>query len=196
MTNRTPDYAPSQTEALISYTFDDFKLFQRNQNQFLDRIQANDTLFNTVEEVGLINLNQQKVVFLSSFGAEGLSEHLYQNKVSVSSYQGSEIVEFKAKHLIESTFTPLIVDFVANYYSILDNTFIFLIEFIHKIHAYSGQSFSAYQFFNFKSEENVGHQYDLTTFHPRVGCRFGHQSPICKKSQEQQTGNRSPGYGQ
>nr|WP_297916770.1 ribonuclease HII [uncultured Allomuricauda sp.] len=125
LTNRTPDYAPSQTEALISYTFDDFKLFQKNQNQFLDRIQVNDTLFNTVEEVGLINLNQQKVVFLSSFGAEGLSEHLYQNKVSVSSYQGSEIVEFKAKHLIESTFTPLIVDFVANYYSILDNTFIF-----------------------------------------------------------------------
>ncbi|MEM9077521.1 MAG: ribonuclease HII [Bacteroidota bacterium] len=125
LSSRTPLYAPSNTEALISYTFNDFSIFQKNQNQFLDRVKVADTLFNTIEEVGIIRVNQKKVVFLNSFGGEGLSDFLSDNKTSSLTYQGSDIYRYRNKDLITETFNPLISDFESNYYIVLENTFVF-----------------------------------------------------------------------
>ncbi len=122
---KTPLYAPSKTEALIAYTFNDFSAFQENQVQFLDRVKAKDTLFNTIEEIGLISINKEKVVFLSSFGGEGLADFLSENKKSSSSYQGSDINSFSDKNLVTSVFKPLVNDFESNYYVVLENTFVF-----------------------------------------------------------------------
>ena len=123
--SRTPIYAPSKTQALISYTFDDFEVFQKNQNTYLDRVKVSDTLFNTIEEVGLIDINNQKAVFLTSFGGDGLPQFLSEQRTTTSSYQGSEIGGLQNKNLITSAFNPLIADFDSNYYTVLDNTFIF-----------------------------------------------------------------------
>ncbi|PRX56017.1 ribonuclease HII [Flagellimonas meridianipacifica] len=125
LSSRTALYAPAKTEALIAYAFDDFDVFQNNQSLFLDRVKAKDTLFNTIEEVGIINMNQNKVVFLNSFGGEGLSDFLSNSKKSSSNYQGSDINGLQDKNLVTSTFDPLVNDFESNYYTVLENTFVF-----------------------------------------------------------------------
>ncbi|WP_435623328.1 ribonuclease HII [Flagellimonas sp.] len=125
LANRTPLYAPAKTEAMLSYSFDHYDVFLENQSKYLDRVKAKDTLFNTVEEIGVIRLNQQKVVFLNSFGPEGLSDFLSSQRTSSLAYQGSDIHGFQNKDLLTSSFNPLIADFESNYYTVLDNTFIF-----------------------------------------------------------------------
>ena len=123
--NRTPSYAPLNAQAVISYTFDDYQIFAKNQNEYLDRVKQTDSLFNTIEEVGLIYMNNEKVALLKSFGTESLYDYLNSKKISSEDYQGSEILLLDAPDLVERSFTPLIKNFQSNFCTILENSFIF-----------------------------------------------------------------------
>ncbi|WP_318310264.1 ribonuclease HII [Flagellimonas crocea] len=125
LVNKTPAYAPMNAQALISYTFDDYQVFAKNQNSYLDRVKATDSLFNTIEEVGIIYLNNEKLVLLKSFGTEGLYEYLDSRKTASQEYQGSEIIELQENNLVENGFTPLVQNFKSNFCTILENSFIF-----------------------------------------------------------------------
>lgn len=125
LANKTPALAPLNAQALFSYTFDDYSVFAENQNSYLDRIKPIDSLFSTVEEIGTIYTNGQKVVVLSSFGAENLATFLTASQISSSTYQGSEIIELDSKRFIVDAFDPLVKKFESNFYAILENTFVF-----------------------------------------------------------------------
>lgn len=125
LANKTPLFAPLNAQAILSYTFDDYQVFAKNQNTYLDRTKPVDSLFNTIEEVGVIYLNNQKVVLLNSFGTESLTEFLERDKASAQTYQGSEIIELQNKNLLSEGFAPLVSDFDSNFYTILENSFIF-----------------------------------------------------------------------
>ncbi len=125
LTNKTPLFAPLNAQAIVSYTFDDYQEFAKNQNTYLDRVKPVDSLFNTIEEVGLIYLNGEKVVLLSSFGTESISEYLDMDKTASSTYQGSEIITLKNQKLLEESFNPLVTDYQSTFCTILENTFVF-----------------------------------------------------------------------
>lgn len=125
MANKTPQFAPINTQALLSYTFDDYPLFAKNQNTYLDRVKSVDSLYNTIEEVGIIYLNNERVVFLSSFGTENLSEYLGTKRVAASTYQGSEIITLNNKDMLTEGFPSLLTEFESNFCAILENTFVF-----------------------------------------------------------------------
>jgi len=125
LTNRTAQYAPLNSSAILSFTFDDYSVLARNQNAYLDRVRAVDSLFSTIEEVGLIHMNDQKTVLLNSFGTESLYTFLEGSKTSSQLYQGSEIMGVADKGLLEEAFDPLVRDFDANFCTILENSFIF-----------------------------------------------------------------------
>lgn len=123
--HKTPQFAPLNTQAISSFTFDDYQAFAKNQNTYLDRVKPIDSLFNTIEEIGVIHANNQKVVLLSSFGAESLAEALNSDKASSAEYQGSEIMRLKNSAFVVDGFSPLIKDFSSNFCAILENTFVF-----------------------------------------------------------------------
>ncbi|MEC8832457.1 MAG: ribonuclease HII, partial [Bacteroidota bacterium] len=125
LVNKTPSYAPLNAQAILSYTFDDYQKFAANQNTYLDRIKKTDSLFNTIEEVGLIYMNNQKVVLLKSYGTEGIYDYLDSHQTASEQYQGSEILTLDKKNLVEEGFTPLIKNFESNYCTLLENSFIF-----------------------------------------------------------------------
>ncbi|MBW8244562.1 ribonuclease HII [Muricauda oceani] len=125
LANRTPEYAPLNAQAIISYTFDDYQIFAKNQSHYLDRVKQTDSLFNTVEEVGLIYMNNEKVVLLKSFGTESLYDYLNSKKTDSEDYQGSEILTLEETTLVEKSFSPLVKDFKSNHCTILENSFIF-----------------------------------------------------------------------
>lgn len=125
LANRTAQYAPLNAQATVSYTFDDYGTFARNLNAYLDRVRPVDTLFNTVEEVGLIYLNDQKTVLLNSYGTESLYTYLEGSKTSSQPYQGSEIMGVADKEFLKEAFQPLIRDFESNFCAVLENSFIF-----------------------------------------------------------------------
>jgi hypothetical protein len=117
--------APKNADAILSFTFNDYDLFASNQKKFLDRVQQTDTLFNTIEEVGLVYLNKEKAVVLNSFGTDNLTESLNAFSSGESSYQGVEIIALSNKDFISDGFNPLIKNFESNFYSVLENTFVF-----------------------------------------------------------------------
>lgn len=125
LTNKTPLYAPLSAQAILSYTFDDYQVFAKNQNTYLDRVKKSDSLFNTVEEVGLIYLNNEKVVLLKSYGTESLYDYLDSRKMASQNYQGSEILELQDQKLVEEGFTPLVKNFESNFCTLLENSFLF-----------------------------------------------------------------------
>jgi len=125
LTNRTAQYAPLNTQAMASYTFDDYGSYARNLNAYLDRIRPVDTLFSTIEEVGLIYINDQKTVLLNSFGTESLYAYLEGSKTSSQNYQGSEIMGLTDKAFLKEAFHPLIGDFESNFCAVLENSFLF-----------------------------------------------------------------------
>lgn len=125
LAGKTAQYAPLTTQAMVSHTFDDYGVFARNQNAYLDRVRPLDTLFNTVEEVGIIYLNDQKVVLLNSFGTESLYTFLEGGKTSSQDYQGSEIMGMADKDFLKEPFSSLVGDFESNFCTVLENSFIF-----------------------------------------------------------------------
>ena len=127
-TNTITSFAPLNAEAIISYTFDDYGTFAKNQQRYLDRSIPMDTIFNTVEEVGNIYLNGKKAVVLNTFGAEKIIKFLEQRKKGNSEYQGTEILELNESNFLNEFFNPLVKKFKASYCTILDNAFVFSSE--------------------------------------------------------------------
>ena len=120
LANKTPAYAPLNAQAIISYTFDDYRIFANNQNTYLDRVKQADSLFNTIEEVGIIFLNNKKSVLLKSYGTEGLYDYLDSKKTASQNYQGNEILELQEPQLITEHFTPLVKNFEANFCTVIE----------------------------------------------------------------------------
>ncbi len=125
VTERVSTIAPKNTDAILSFSFNNHETFTANQKQYLDRAQQRDTLFNTIEEVGIIYLNKEKAVVLNSFAVDNLTTSLNQFNIGSSSYQGVEIIALTNKNFISSEFEPLVKDFESNFYSVLDNSFVF-----------------------------------------------------------------------
>lgn len=125
LANKTSSYAPLTAQAILSYTFDDYQVFAKNQNIYLDRVKKTDSLFNTIEEVGIMYLNNEKAVLLKSFGTESLYDYLDSKKTASENYQGSEILVLDETNLVEEGFTPLVKNFKSNYCTIVENSFIF-----------------------------------------------------------------------
>src|SRR5690606_28750436 len=95
---------------------------------YLDRVKPVDTLFNTIEEVGIVYLNNSKAVLLGSFGTESLYNFLDSRKIASQTYQGSEIMELQDKNFLTEGFSPLVRNFKANFCTIMENSFLFAEE--------------------------------------------------------------------
>ncbi len=125
LVHKTYAMAPLTSQAVVSFTFDDYQIFASNQNKYLDRVKPVDSLFQTIEEVGIVYLNGQKAVVLHSYGTDSLSEFLENNKTSTQTYQGSEIKGLSDPNMIIEGFAPLVEDFESRFFTILENSFVF-----------------------------------------------------------------------
>ena len=125
LTNTTPSFAPIHADAILSYTFDDYSIFAKNQQKYLDRSTPMDSLFTTVEEIGFIYLNGQKAIIMNSYGSEIITEYLAGIKTGTFTYQGNEILELGTTDFLKNSLYPIINEYKANYCAIIENAFVF-----------------------------------------------------------------------
>ena len=123
--NKTPILAPAEADAILSFTFEEHDQFAENQLAFLRQPTALDTLFNTVEEVGFFYLRNKKGIILSTYGTENINLFLESIRASTTEYLGNEIVTLAQNEFLRVHFYPLIQDFEANHYALLENAFVF-----------------------------------------------------------------------
>lgn len=125
LANGISQIAPKNADGFVSYAFGNYEVFLNNQKLYLDQVKSQDTIFKTVEEVGIIYMNSKKAFVLNTFGGEGLSEKISGLSDETSSYQGNELFEIKDKNWLSTAFNPLIKDFENNYATIISNSFVF-----------------------------------------------------------------------
>lgn len=125
ITNKTATIAPLNSDAILSFGLGDYSSFAQHQDNYLDRLSKNDTIFNTVEEVGVVYLNNEKSIVLNSFGTNNLLDYLNSKSNGSSEYQGSEIMSLTDQKLLSKAFQPLIKEFKSNYFTVLENAFVF-----------------------------------------------------------------------
>lgn len=123
------DYAPNTAEAVLSVHFEDFQVFASNQEALLERkITHRDSLFQTLEELGIMYMGQQHAILLRSYGADQVNEFIEKNTTDTREYKNIRIHFLKKNDWFASSLEPLIKDFDANYCVIFENTCIFTSE--------------------------------------------------------------------
>lgn len=121
----TPSVAPSDADAILAYSLMDYDRFALNQKEYLKNPFVLDSLFNGVEEIGQIYLNQQAAVVLHTYAPENISEFLQNNKTASVDYQGNEINRLNKNEFLNNFFNPIITNFDARFYTVLENAFVF-----------------------------------------------------------------------
>ncbi len=123
--NITPNIASASADAILSYTFDDFEVFARNQNSFFNSPYSVNTDLQSIEEFGIIYQNNAKAILLSTFDSESVQKFLDDIAIQGKIYQGYDIVKLSKNDFIVKSFSPLIESFKANFYTIIDNRYLF-----------------------------------------------------------------------
>ncbi len=123
--NTAAGFAPSSSDAILSYSFADFERFSTNRQHYTSLQSTQDPIFNAVEEVGVIFKKNKKAVVLNTYGSETLSDFLGNIRQNGYEYQGNPIFKLTQTDFLNMSLTPLVTDFNAGYYTILDNAFLF-----------------------------------------------------------------------
>ena len=121
----TPELAPVDSDGILVYTFDDYEQFAKNQQQYSDSPYTINTPFNTVEEIGYIYREGLIAIVISTFASEGIESFLDGISSERSDYQGNEIINLTQSDFLSEAFSPLVKDFRANHYCIIDDKYIF-----------------------------------------------------------------------
>ena len=123
--NSTSSFAPIETDAILSYTFDNHHIFTKNQKDFSELSFPVDSLLNTAEEIGFIYLKNQKAIIIKTYSAENIYEYLTRIKKRTSDYQGHEIIEMTEIDFLNNRLNPIIKDYSTNFCTIIENVFVF-----------------------------------------------------------------------
>jgi hypothetical protein len=125
LSDKTASIAPQNSEAVLSFSFDDYDQFLNSQKRFLDAVALTNDSIKNIEEIGVIFLNDEKAVAVHAFDSEGIMEYIERFKVGSSNYQGSEIWQLQQPRLAYDLFQPLVKNFESNYYTVFENTHVF-----------------------------------------------------------------------
>ncbi|MCW5517897.1 ribonuclease HII [Muriicola sp. Z0-33] len=121
----TPSVAPSDADAILAFSLIDYERFAENQKEYLSNTFVLDSLFNGVEEIGHIYLDKQSAIVLHTYASENISEFLQNNTTVTIDFQGNEISGLSKNEFLNNFFDPLISNFDARFYTVLENAFVF-----------------------------------------------------------------------
>lgn len=121
----TPTIAPGNSDMIISYTFDDYQIFSRNQQGYLGGVSKMNMLLEDLGEIGVIHIGEHQMVILNTQGSEALATHLNATKKGSFDFQGNEIIRLEDPEFLNSNFKPMIVGFKSNFGTIIANSFTF-----------------------------------------------------------------------
>lgn len=123
--NNTSTLLPSDINYYKSFGLNDFKLFSKNKTVNDYQSTTLDSLLNTVEEIGIAEIDNEKILLLRTYGTATLLDYINDEKITTEEYRGNEIWELNSSNKIFAPIAPLIGDITFNYSSVIENTLIF-----------------------------------------------------------------------
>ena len=118
----TPSIAPHDTNSLISVSYNDFSVFNDNNNQLKDSTAtvASETFLNFTNEIASI----EDALILHSLDTNLILEAI-EDKSNIESFRDIDIYEFTNPNFFQSNLKPFISFENANYFSVFDNFIVF-----------------------------------------------------------------------
>ncbi|WP_179335755.1 ribonuclease HII [Winogradskyella costae] len=117
----SPLIAPYNTSSLISITYDNFSVFNDNNNQLKDSIaDISETFLNFTDEIALID----NALILHSLDPNLILESIEDKSIS-ESFRDIDIFEFETPDFFKSNLKPFIAFDNANYFCAFENFIVF-----------------------------------------------------------------------
>jgi hypothetical protein len=135
--NQIQNITPYTSDGFMSFTFNDFENLETNLKAFIkqDSVANSTTLFDNINEVGIIYEKNNRAIVLNSLDIIATKEELLSELNTIETYRETEIFNFSTPDLFSKTFSPLIHFNNATKYCVLDNFFVFAddLELLHNI---------------------------------------------------------------
>ncbi|WP_053992099.1 hypothetical protein [Mangrovimonas sp. TPBH4] len=149
--NKISKVCPPNTEAFLSFTYNNYKTFQDQLNLFSnkDSISDSNPLFENINEIGILYNKDSRAIFLNSIDPTSTLELLEENSL-VETYRTITIHSFSTPGTFKAQFQPIITFENATHFINLDDYFVFSdnLDFLKEIianyqndHTLSSESF-------------------------------------------------------
>ena len=118
---------PLNSDGFLSFTFDNYNIFQSNLNKFnkADSLNTAPNLFDNVIEAGIIYQAKNHAVVLNSLDENFTLENLLNESTALDTYRQVDIYQFSKPLLFNELFSPLIPEGEVSNFCVLDNFFVF-----------------------------------------------------------------------
>ncbi|MGC1204469.1 MAG: ribonuclease HII [Flavobacteriaceae bacterium] len=125
--NTIQTVTPSNSDGFMSFTFDNFKIFEENLAKFNknDSFINNTSLFDNIIEVGVIYEGENRAIVLNTLDIITTKDALLSEQNKIETYRQIDIYAHSKPELFSSTFSPLLTFKNASKYCVLDNFFVF-----------------------------------------------------------------------
>ena len=123
--NRVFQLAPSDSEEVISITYNDYTVLHSNISKYRNEIADSLSSFlNYTHEAALIKRNQDKALLFSSLDIDLVTENIEPDG-NIETFRDYEIFESSQSDNFLNTFSPIIAFDAANYYTIIEDFLIY-----------------------------------------------------------------------
>ncbi|MFS4454983.1 ribonuclease HII [Maribacter sp. 2304DJ31-5] len=123
--DKSKSFIPKNANSYASYTIADFDRFTKSRLAYLELESQSDSLFATVEEVGIANIANEPIVLIRTYGAASIFDYLKSIQKDAKEYRSTEIMELGKTGFLKDFLNPLVTDFKSSYVCVVENTFIF-----------------------------------------------------------------------
>lgn len=121
--NKAQSILPMDFDAVTSYTFDNFITFIKNKNP--DPLKKIDSLFYDIDEFAIINNVEKRAIVIHTKNFEVLNDSLENISTEDSTFREFPLYKINRTSIIETNFNPLIQKFSAEYFSVINEFFVF-----------------------------------------------------------------------
>lgn len=125
--NQIQNITPSNSDAFMSFTFNDFKVLKNNLALYRaqDSLTSTTNLFEEINEIGVIYEAKNRAIVLNSSDIIATKDALLAEQNIEETYRDIAIYTFSDSTLFSKTFSPLVTTNQAKLYCVLDHFFVF-----------------------------------------------------------------------
>ncbi len=128
--NVTASLAPANALGFSSYSFHDGNIFLNNRRAFEEQhqeiaLKEQDSIFGNIDELGYVNLTNNKAVILRSSDSEIFNSYLDELEINSEEFMQTTLHQIKDPDFIQRSFSPIVKDFKAHYYCVIEDFFVF-----------------------------------------------------------------------
>lgn len=126
--NTLSNIAPNDSKGFLSFTFNNYDILKSNIEDYSKtKIDStlNDFWMHSINEIGEVFLDNSSVIIAKSLDPTTTKDGLLEHQDIASTFREINILQFNAPYFFNTIFNPLVSDIELNFYSNIDNYFVF-----------------------------------------------------------------------